>query len=187
MQEVQNLGKQTQDGFATESCRRQEDYKKMEEAMTTKMEEGFRNEEQARQQIQKEIMAGLKNEANVRQMVQNDLQAIKDKIRQLESGSGSGGTVGSDVSTAVGRGASGAFARPPQGVAVRLNAFFMPRRMEFKGRVTDYRQCRYQGLTDTEVSNLINDLHKMSLDALKKILIGIKPGTNKERGQPKLW
>ena len=157
MQEVQNLGKQMQDGFATESCRSQEDYKKMEAAMTTKMEEGFRNEEQARQQAQKEIMAGLKNEANARQMVQNDLQAIKDKIRQLESGSGSGSTVGSDVSTAVGRGPSGTFARPLQGVAVRLNDLFMPRRMELKGWVTDYKQCRYQGLTDTEVSNLIND------------------------------
>ena len=90
------------------------------------------------------------NEANARQMVQNDLQAIKDKIRQLGSGSGSGRTVGSDVSTAVGRGPTGTFARPPQGVAVRLNDLLMPRRMEFKGWVTDYKQCRYQGLTDTE-------------------------------------
>ena len=81
MQEVQNLGKQIQDGFATESCRRQENYKKTKAAMTAKMDEGLRNEEQARQQTQKEIMAGLKNEANARQMVQNDLQAIKDKIR----------------------------------------------------------------------------------------------------------
>ena len=32
---AENLGKQIQDGFATESCRRQEDHKKMEEAMTT--------------------------------------------------------------------------------------------------------------------------------------------------------
>ena len=113
MQELQNLGKQMQDGFATESCRRQEDYKKMEEAMTTKMEEGFRNEQQAREQAQKEIMDG--------------------------------GTVGSEVSTAVGRGPSGTYSRPPQGVAVRLNDLFMPRRMEFKGWVTDYKQCRYKG------------------------------------------
>ena len=149
MQEVQNLGKQMQDGFATESCRRQEDYKKMEEAMTTKMEGGFRNEQQAGEQAQKEIMDGLKIEENARQTVQIGLQAIKDKIRQLESGTG--GTVGSEVSTAVGRGPSGTFARPPQGVAVRLNELFKPRRMEFKGWVTDYKQCRYQGLTDTEV------------------------------------
>ena len=72
MQEVQNVGKQMQDGFATESCRRQEDYKKMEAAMTIKMDEGFKNEEKARQQTQKEIMAELENEANARQMVQND-------------------------------------------------------------------------------------------------------------------
>ena len=68
--------------------------------------------------------------------------------------------------------------------AIKNNDLFMPRRMEFKGWVTDYKQCRYQGLT--EVSNLINDLHKMVPDALKKYtLIGSKPGTNKESGQPK--
>ena len=39
----------------------------------------------------------------------------------------------------------------------------------------------------TEVSNPINDLYKMVLDALKNILPGVEPGTNKERGQPKLW
>ena len=186
MQEVQNQGKQMQDGFGTDSCGRQEDCKNMEEAMTTMMEEGFRNEGQARKQTQKEMMAGLKNEANAQQMVQNDLQAIKDKIRQLESGSGSGGTVGSDVSTAVGIWPSGTFARPPQGAVVGLNDLFMPRRMELKGWVTDDKQCSYPGVTDTEVSNLINDLHKMVPDALKK-KIGSKPGTNKERGQPKLW
>ena len=154
MQEVQNLGKQMQDGFATESCRRQEDYKKMDAAMTTQMEEGFRNEEKARQQTEKEIMAGLENEANARQMVQNDLQAMKGVIRQLESGSGSGSTVGSDVNAAVGRGPSGTFARPPEGVPVRFSDLFMPQRMEFKGWVTDHKQCRYHGLTDTEVSNI---------------------------------
>ena len=54
----------------------------------------------------------LQNEENARQMVQNDLQTIKDKIRQLESGSGSGSTVGSDV-------------RPSLGLAIRLNDLFM--------------------------------------------------------------
>ena len=121
--------------------------------MTTKMEEGFRNEQQARQQAQKEIMNGLKNEENARQMVQNDLQTIKDKIRQIDTGSGS--TVGSDVSTAVGRGQSGTFARPPLGVAVRLNDLFMQRKVELKGWVTHYKQCSYQGLTETEVSNFL--------------------------------
>ena len=168
MQDVQNLGGQMQDGYAAESRRRQEDYNKMEEAGTAKMEEGFRNEQQARPQAQKQIMAGLENEENARQMVQIDLQAIKDKMRQRESGSGSGGTVGSEVSTAVGKGPSGTFARPPPGVAVRLNDLFLPRRMEFKGWVTDNKQCRYQGLTDTEVSNLINDKHQMAPDELKQ-------------------
>ena len=84
MQDVQNLGRHMQDGFAAERSRRQEDHSEMEQAMTAKMEEGFRNEEQAREQSQKDIMAGLKNEENARQMVPIDLQAIKDNIRQLE-------------------------------------------------------------------------------------------------------
>ena len=54
----------------------------------------------------------LQNEENARQMVQNDLQTIEDKIRQLESGSDSGSTVGSDV-------------RPSLGLALRLNDLFM--------------------------------------------------------------
>ena len=45
MQDVQSLGKEMQDGFATESLRRQEDYWNMEKAMTAKMQEGFRSEQ----------------------------------------------------------------------------------------------------------------------------------------------
>ena len=70
--------------------------------MTAKMEEGFRKEELSDNR-QREMKAGVKNEANAQQIVQNDSQAIKDEIRQLESGSGSGNTVGSVASAAVGR------------------------------------------------------------------------------------
>ena len=41
--------------------------------MTAKMEEGSRNEQQARQLTLREIINGLKNEENARQMVRNDL------------------------------------------------------------------------------------------------------------------
>ena len=78
-------------------------------------------------------MNGLKNEENARQMVQNDLMTIKEKIGQLELGCGSGKTVGSDANTAVGKGPSGTFARPPPGIGIRLKDFFMPRKIEFKG------------------------------------------------------
>ena len=71
-------------------------------------------------------------------MVQTDSMTIKEKIRQLELGSCSGSAVGSDASTAVGKGPSGTFARPPPGIGIRL--FFVPRKMEFKGWVTDYKQ-----------------------------------------------
>ena len=88
-------------------------------------------------------MKGLKNGENARQLVQTDLMTSKEKIRQLDLGSGSGSTVGSDASTAVGKGPSGTFARPPPGIGTRLNHFFIPRKMEFKGWVTDYKQCCY--------------------------------------------
>ena len=44
----------------------------------------------------------------------------------------------------------------------------MQRTMEFKGWVTDYKQFLYQGLTETEVSNFIQDLHQMVPDPHKK-------------------
>ena len=86
-------------------------------------------------------------------------KTIKENIRPIELGSGS--TVCSDASKAVGKGPSGTFARPPLGIGNRLNDWFIPRKMEFKGWVTDDKQCSYQGLTDTEVSDFINDLQKM--------------------------
>ena len=70
----------------------------------------------------------------------------KEKIRQLESGSGSGGTVGSEVSTAVGRAPSGTFARLPQGVAIRLNDLIMPRRM---GRAHRHKRFRISSMICT--------------------------------------
>ena len=83
MQDVQNLGKQMQDGLAAEIIRRQEDHKKKEKTMTAKMEEGSRSERQATQLAQNEILKGLKNEENARQMVQNDSMTTKEKSRQL--------------------------------------------------------------------------------------------------------
>ena len=41
--------------FDIESHKRRDDYHNMEKTMTAKMEEGFRNEQQAKQQAQKEI------------------------------------------------------------------------------------------------------------------------------------
>ena len=49
-----------QQDFDIERQKRRDDYNNMEKTMTAKMEEGFRNEQQARQQAQKEIMNGLK-------------------------------------------------------------------------------------------------------------------------------
>ena len=164
-QTVQNLGKQMQEGFEAERTRRQQDFEiesqktrddsnNMESTMAAKMEEGFRNEQQARQQARKERMKGLKNEENCSTNGAARLKdnQIKEKIRQLGSGSGSGSTVGSDARKAVGTRPSGTFARPPPGFGNRSNEWFIPRKSEFKGWVTDY-----QGLTDTEFSDFIGD------------------------------
>ena len=63
----------------------------------------------------------------------------------------------------VGPGGSGTFASPPV-LASRFNDIFLPRKMEFKGWVTDYKQCRYQGFADTELSGFTRDLQKMLPD-----------------------
>ena len=112
----------------------------MEVTITANMEEGFRNEQQARKMAQSEIM--------------------------------SGSTVGSDVSTAVGNGPSGTYARPPTAICIRLHAFLMPRKMEKKGWVTDYKQCSCEGFTETEVSNFIKDLHQMVPGQFKSMWLG---------------
>ena len=36
------------------------------------------------------------------------------------------------------------------------------------GWITDYKQCSYQGLTETEVSTFIKDLHRMVPDPFRK-------------------
>ena len=59
--------------LASERRNRHEDFAKMEQKMSDKVEEGVKSEQLARQQAQKEIMKGLKNEENARQKVQNDL------------------------------------------------------------------------------------------------------------------
>ena len=101
------------------------------------------------------IDQGLKKKESSRQLVQNDLAAMKEEIRQIQLGSGS--TVFSEASTAVRKGARGTFVRPPPGIAVRLDDFFMPRKMEFKGWVTDYKRCCLERFTNNEVTSLISD------------------------------
>ena len=134
--------------FSRQTVPSLEDYIKMREAMTAKMEKGFRNEQQARQQAQKENMDGINIEENA-QMVQIGLQATKVKIRQFESGSGSGSIVDRGQYCRWKR-AKRYFRKTNSGSGrSALNDFFMPRRLEFKGWITDYKQCRYQGLTDT--------------------------------------
>ena len=51
---------------------------------------------------------------------------MKEELRQNKFGSGS--TVCSEASTAVGKGASGTFGRPPPGIAARYSDMFVPRK-----------------------------------------------------------
>ena len=48
--------------------------------------------------------------------------------------------------------------------------FLHLKKIEFKGWVTDYKKCSYQGLTATEVSNFIRDLQKMVPDQFHKYI-----------------
>ena len=181
-QTLQSLGRQMQavpcrDGFATESCRRQQDYKKMEAAMTAKMEEGFRNEEQAGQQTQKQIVAGLKNDANDRQMVQNDLQAIKDaaallavmSVRLLEEG---------QVVRSQDR-------RKEWPLGSTTCSCHDEWSLKVGSRTTSSAGTKGSQTQRIRISSMI--CTRWYLMRSKNTLIGSKPGTNKERGQPRLW
>ena len=94
---------------------------------------------------------GFKNEENARQLVQKELAVMKDEIKNLKMGRGS-----------TGRGVvlvSGTHARPP--LASRWNDTFIPRKMEFKGWVTDCSESTLQGVTDEEIMKFLNDLERM--------------------------
>ena len=136
---VKMLATQMKEGFKTARAWRKEEYKNLEEKMSARMEEGFKNEE------------------NARKLVQNELAVMKEEIKNLKMGCGS--TVCSEASTGVGLG-SGTFTWSPP-LTSRWNGIFVPRRMEFKGWVTDYSKNCVQGITDDEVATLVSDLERM--------------------------
>ena len=91
--------------------------------MTTKMDEGFKTQENARQLIEKELFL------------------VKDEFKIVKMGSGN--AVCSEVSIG-----SGTCARPPP-ITSRWSEIIIARKMEFKGCVTDYSRGRIQGITCT--------------------------------------
>ena len=48
---------------------------------------------------------------------------------------------------------------PP--LSSRWNDNFIPRKLEFKGWVTDYSESILQGITDEEITTFLNDLERM--------------------------
>ena len=137
MHDLQNLGKQMQGGFAAERIRRQKKIARVwKRRCPQRWKKVFRSKQQARQLAQNEIMQGLKNEENARQMVPKDLEVLKEETKNLNMGNGS--TVCREASTGVGLGTSNTFARPTA-LASRYNEIFIPRKMELKGWITDYK------------------------------------------------
>ena len=173
MQDVQSLGEQMQEGFATESFRRQEDFWNMKETMTAKMEEFFRSEQLAREQAHNEI----------KQMVRKDLGVMKE-MKNLKMGSRS--TVCSEASTGESLGSSGTFARPPA-LASQYSEIFIPKKMEFKGWVTDPKSVVSTGSRPRR-SRISSEICKrwFRMNFTRK-LTGIKPGQSKVLGRPRLW
>ena len=71
-------------------CRREEQSRRkdctmMEQKMPAKMEQGLRNEQQARQQAQNEIMKGL-DEESATQMVHKDVAVMKQENKKCQVG-----------------------------------------------------------------------------------------------------
>ena len=141
------------DGFAAESLRRQEDYRNMQKTMTAKMEEGFRSEQQARQQAQSEMMKGLKDEENARQ----------EEMKSLKIGNGR--TV-----------CSGRHLCKVPAFVSRYSEMFIPRKMEFKGWVTGYKKCSFQDSRPTR-SRISSEIYKRCCRVnFTSTLTGTKPG-----------
>ena len=78
-----------------------EEHKNLEEKMIVKMEQGFKNEQNARQLVQSEIAQGIQERRECE---------MKEEIKNLKMGTGS--RVCSEASTGVGLG-SRTFARRP--------------------------------------------------------------------------
>ena len=94
----------------------------LKEEMSSKMDEGFKIEQHARQQIQSGIVQGFNNEESARQLVQKDVAVMKDDIKKTQDGWWQ-----YDVQ----RGHR-TFARPAP-LTSRWNEIFIARKMEFKG------------------------------------------------------
>ena len=121
---------------------------------------------------------------NARQLVQKELAVMKDEIKNLKMGSGS--IVCSEASAGMGLG-SGTFARPPP-LTSRWNELFIPRKMEFKGWVTDSSKASLQGVTDDEVAKLLGDLERTVPQQAHKVdWLGPNQARNKEQGRGKFW
>ena len=106
---VQNLGKLMQDGFASESILRL-----------------LRDD--VRQQAQNEIMEGLENEENAGQLVYGDLEIENFKLEVEVSYVVRQVLMWVLVLQTLSR---------PQALASRYDEIFYPRKMEFKGGITD--------------------------------------------------
>ena len=127
---VKTLEHQMKEGFETKGIRWREDYKNLQEKKIVKMEQGFKNEQNATQLLRKEIAQGFKQRRKCETSSQNESAVMKEEIKNLKMGSGS--TVCSDAGTGVGL-ESGTFARPPP-LSSRWAGTWIPRKMEFKGR-----------------------------------------------------
>ena len=158
---VQDLRKEMKDGFAAEAVKRQVDNNRLREQLSKSFEA-----EQC--QIRKEMAMGFKKEEDARKQVQDYLEMVKEQILQLKKGSGS--TVCSEASTTIGSGGSGTFARPPCAIAARYQSHFIPRRMEFKGWITDFQQCSLQVIAMEEIKDFIDDLEEMIPESSHKYI-----------------
>ena len=109
---------------------------------------------------------GFKNEENARQLVQNEMAVMKEEIQNLKIGSGS--IVCSEASTRVGL---GAFARPSP-LSSRWTETWIPRKMNFSKSGSKISHRHTQGITDNQIKNVLDDLEKMMPLEVRKWTLG---------------
>ena len=135
---VQSLGMQMQDV----------------QSLGKQMQEGFATESMRRREdyknMEKTMTAkmdeGFKSEQLARQQAKKDLDVLKEEMKKKLK-------LRSEATTGV--------SLQGPAFASKYSEIFIPRKMEFNGLVTDYKQCNFQVLTANEVTIFIKDLQKM--------------------------
>ena len=139
------MGKNMEGNVKNLEDKMKEGYKNLEEKMCVKIETGFKNEENARQ---------------------NEIAVMKEEIKNIKMGSSSAARSEASTGAALG---SGTFYRPSL-LATRWSDTWVPGKLEFKEWNPDFTKRNIQGIPDSQEKTVLDDLEKMMPHEVRKWL-----------------